>query len=132
MRVLIADDDRSFAEHMGALVAACGHEVVATVTSGGLAVMQGFTRHRPDLVFVDVMMPKFNGFTVCQQLISRDSNARVILMSGLVASDYPSMSTCHAAGYLPKPMTFNSLQAILEREEAVYAARNSAPEAVAA
>ena len=72
MRVLIADDDRAFAEYLTALVWASGHEVVATVTAGGLAVLQSFREHRPDLLLLDVMMPQFNGVTVCQQILSRD------------------------------------------------------------
>jgi DNA-binding NarL/FixJ family response regulator len=114
MRILIADDDRAFAEYLGALVSACEHEVVATVTGGGLPVLQSYAEHRPDVVLLDVMMPKLNGFTICQQLVSRHPSARVILMSGLVASDYPSIKSCRASGFLPKPITFDSLRAALD------------------
>ena len=113
MRVLIADDDRAFAEYLGALVAVCGHEVVATITGGGLAALQGHARYRPDVMLLDVMMPKYNGFTVCHQLASRDPAARVILMSGLVAGDYPSIATSPACGYLGKPILLEDLRKAL-------------------
>jgi DNA-binding response OmpR family regulator len=119
MKILVSDDDRAFAEYLAALVTVCGHEVAATVTGGGLATMQAYQELRPDLVLLDVMMPKFNGFTVCQQMISRDPEARVILMSGLVQSDYPSVATCGAVGYLHKPIILDELRATLDREEAL-------------
>ena len=106
MRVLIADDDKAFAEYLAALVWACDHEVVGVVTGGGLAVLQSYWTHRPDVLLLDVMMPKFNGFTVCQQLLSRDPAACVILMSGLVASDFPRLNSCKARGFIGKPLAF--------------------------
>ena len=113
MRILISDDDRMFAEYLAALVWACEHEVVATVTGGGLATLQSYARHLPDVVLLDVLMPKFNGLTVCHQLVSRHPAARVILMSGLLAADYPGIATCPARGFLEKPIAFEKLRAVL-------------------
>ena len=114
MRVLIADDDRAFAEYLSALVWACDHEVVGAVTLGGLAVLKGYAQHQPDVLLLDVLMPQFNGFTICQQLLSRHPAARVILMSGLVAADYPSIASSRASGFLHKPIPFDDLRAALE------------------
>ena len=114
MRVLIADDDKNVGEVLTAFVTACEHEVVATVSGGGLAVMQSCTRHRPDVVLLDIMMPVFNGFTVCQQLLSRNPGLKVILVSGMVDAAYPSVKTCGASGYLPKPLAFEQLRQVLE------------------
>lgn len=113
MRVLIADDDKAFAEYLAALVWACDHEVVGVVTGGGLAVLQSYWTHRPDVLLLDVMMPKFNGFTVCEQLLSRDPAACVILMSGLVASDFPRLNSCKARGFIGKPLAFEGLRVAL-------------------
>lgn len=113
MRILIADDDRAFAEYLSALVWACGHEVAATVTAGGLAALQSFREHQPDLLLLDVMMPQFNGFTVCQQILSRDPQARIILMSGLVAAEYPSIASSGALAFIRKPFTFAEFERIL-------------------
>lgn len=118
MRVLIADDDRNIIELLTAFVTACEHEVVATVTGGGLAVIQSCSRHRPDVVLLDIIMPLFNGFTVCQQLLSRHPAMKVVLMSGQVESAYPSVATCGAVGYLAKPMQFAELREALEKAAA--------------
>ncbi len=113
MRVLIADDDRNVADLLTAFVTACDHEVVDSVTSGGLAVMRSCLQHRPDLVLLDIIMPKFNGFTVCHQLLSRDPLVKVVLMSGLVESNYPSVTTCGARDYLHKPIHFARMRELL-------------------
>ena len=115
MRVLIADDDRAFAGYLSALVAACDHEVVGAVTQGGMAVLKGYAEFRPDVLLMDVLMPQFNGFTVCQQIRSRHPTARVILMSGLVKSDYPSIAASGASGFLHKPIPIEELRTALDR-----------------
>lgn len=114
-RVLVVDDDRGFAETLSEMVRSCGHEVVGVVTSGGLAAIQQFSQLRPDIVLLDVVMPKFNGFTVCQQMLSRKADARVLLMSGTVTDDYPSVSTCGAAHFLHKPISYERLELALGR-----------------
>jgi len=50
-----------------------------------------------------------NGFTVAQHLRSRDPNARIIFMSGLVQSDYPSARHYKPDGWLNKPILFDDL-----------------------
>lgn len=113
MRVLVADDDKLFAEYLAALCSMLGHEVVAVETGGGLAVLHSYRRNRPDCILLDVMMPRFNGFTIAQQIRSTAPDARIIFMSGLVKSDYPSVSNCKPDGWLNKPVTLDSLREAL-------------------
>ena len=113
--ILIADDDKNVVELLTAFVAACGHEVVDGVTAGGLAVLQSCTRHNPDVVLMDIIMPRLNGFTVCQQIVSRNPAVKVLLMSGRVEQDYPSVAKCGAVGYLHKPMRFDELREALDK-----------------
>jgi CheY-like chemotaxis protein len=115
LRVLVADDDKLFAEFLAALVIAAGHQVVAIETAGGLAVLHSYRRHQPDCVLLDILMPKFNGFTIAQHLRSSNPTARIVFMSGLVESDYPSAKNCKVDAWLPKPIQFADLQATLER-----------------
>ena len=114
MRLLIADDDRDFADVLAAIVQELGHEVVATITGGGLAVIQNYSRYQPDVVLLDIMMPRFNGLTVCHALLSRDANARIIFVSGRVDSGHPFVSAAGAIGYLEKPINREKLRAVLE------------------
>ena len=117
MRVLIADDDRDMAEVLAEYVRECGHKVVATVTSGGLSVIQSFARYEPDAVLLDIMMPRFNGLTVCHALLSRNPDAKIIFVSGQVDGKNPFVSGCGAAGYLQKPVSLSELRELLEAVE---------------
>jgi len=100
---------------MAAFVAAAGHEVVGIETAGGLAVLQSFQRCQPDCILLDVLMPKFNGFTIAQHLRSRSPQAKIIFMSGLIQADYPSAKNCQPDGWLNKPVAFEDLCAVLTR-----------------
>lgn len=121
MRILIADDDRPFCDLLARLVRACNHEVVDIVTAGGLSVVQSFAKHQPDVVLLDILMPRFNGLTVCHALLSRDPDARVILMSGMVDHDHPFVRGCKATGYLSKPMLLDDLRDALDAVATVAA-----------
>ncbi len=114
MRVLIADDDRLMCELLKEYVSVCGHEVIDVVTAGGLAAIQSFAKHAPDVVLLDILMPRFNGFTVCQNLLSRNPAAKVVLMSGQVDASYPSIAQCGASAYLKKPFLLSDLRAVFD------------------
>src|SRR5258706_168643 len=110
MKVLIADDDKELAEVLANCVTACGHEVVGTVTGGGLAVIQAFARCEADAVLLDIMMPRFNGLTVCHALLSRKPNAKVIFVSGIADKKDPFVASAGAVAYLQKPVSLTELR----------------------
>jgi DNA-binding response OmpR family regulator len=114
MRVLIADDDKELAQVLADCVTACGHEVVGTVTGGGLAVIQAFARCEADAVLLDIMMPRYNGLTVCHALLSRKPDAKVIFVSGKADKTDPFVANCGAAAYLEKPVSMEELKEALD------------------
>lgn len=115
MRVLVADDEREVASVLASLVGACGHEVVATVTSGGIDVLHLYERYKPDVVLMDILMPRFNGLTICRALLSKKPAPRVILVSGKVGSDYAAVSDVGASAFLSKPISLDSLRRALSQ-----------------
>ena len=113
MRVLVADDDRDMAAVLADCVEVCGHEVVETVTGGGLAVIRSFARHAPDAVLLDIRMPRCNGLTVAHALLSRKPETRIIFVSGMVEGDHPSIQNCGSAACLYKPVGLVELASAL-------------------
>lgn len=65
-KILIADDSPTIVDIMKFMLEASGYEVV-TATNGLEAVISAF-REDPDLVLLDVEMPKMNGYQVCRYL----------------------------------------------------------------
>jgi len=115
MRVLIADDDRKCAEVLVAQVTLCGADVAGVVTTGSLDVIQQHHRLRPDLVIMDVMMPRVNGLTACHAILSRYPEMKVVLMSGSMGADHPFILHSGASMFLPKPFRLDQVRALLEK-----------------
>ena len=122
MRVLIADDDKELAQVLADSVKACGHDVVGTVTGGGLAVIQAFARCEAEAVLLDIRMPCYNGLTVCHALLSRKPDAKVIFVSGSADKTDPFVTGCGAAAYLQKPVSLTELRDTLEAVQQAGAA----------
>jgi CheY-like chemotaxis protein len=111
--VLIADDDRDLAEAIAGYVRECGHDPVATISAGGLEVIRRYGQYEPDVVLLDIMMPRFNGLTVCHALLSRDPDAKIIFVSGKVDSTHPFITGAGAVACLGKPLQRDKLAEIL-------------------
>jgi two-component system alkaline phosphatase synthesis response regulator PhoP len=65
-KILVVDDDPDIREAIGIVLEANGYEVV-TAQDGeeGLAKLK---EERPDLMILDLLMPKMDGFAVCKEL----------------------------------------------------------------
>lgn len=82
LRVLIVDDNRDGADALGLLVEALGNQV--HVTYGGLQALSVAMAFRPDLMFVDLMMPEMDGCDLvrrCRQ-ISILAQTKVVAITG--------------------------------------------------
>ena len=115
MRILIADDQKDFAVFLERLVCALNHEVPEVVTSGGLAVIQAYERHKPDLVLMDFHMPQFNGVTACRHILSKQPGARIVVISGDTQQILDrAAGESGAVGALRKPFSSSELATLLE------------------
>jgi DNA-binding response OmpR family regulator len=65
-KVLIADDESNIVMSLQFLMEAAGYEV--RTVADGEAALQVLPEFRPDLVLLDVMMPKKNGYEICQAM----------------------------------------------------------------
>ena len=123
MRVLIADDQRSVATSLAALVSHCQQEVVQIVASG-LEAIQAFDHHKPDLVLMDYRMPKLNGATACRNILAKDPAALVILISAWTPG-YDLAAESGAIALLPKPLDLQHLRDALADAEQMLPLRVS-------
>jgi len=115
VRVLIADDDRELALAISSYLRHCNEEVVATVTTGGLDVVRNTHRFRPDVIIMDVIMPRLNGLTVCHHILSRFPNTKIILFSGKLDADHPLVVNSGAAAFLKKPVKLAELSELIAK-----------------
>lgn len=74
-KILIADDEEDFVKGLMIRVEAAGFEGVA-VTDGEQVITQ-CQKERPDLIVLDVMMPKMDGLQVCRMLKSNSTTQNI-------------------------------------------------------
>jgi len=80
-KVLIADDEQNIVISLEFLLKREGFEVL--VAGDGEAALQMVAEHHPDLVLLDVMMPKRDGYEVCQRMRARPEwrGIKIIMLS---------------------------------------------------
>ena len=79
--ILLADDERTARASLKALLEAEGF-AVATARNGDEAVA-GFQARRPDLVLLDVMMPKKNGLAACGEIRALDAQVPIVFITAM-------------------------------------------------
>lgn len=86
-RILIADDDPQGVELLEAYLAGTDYELA--VARDGEETLQKVRDWHPDLLLLDVMMPKISGFEVCKRLRA-DPQTRNLAILMITALDQPS------------------------------------------
>ncbi len=79
MKILLADDDPIMLETLQVCVATEGFDLV-TASDGEEAFTQ-WNRHRPDLLCLDIMMPKLDGYEVCRRVRAIDPQVPILFLS---------------------------------------------------
>ena len=104
--ILIVDDERVLRDGLKAVLSGEGYSV--RIARDGEDALGKISERRPDLVLLDVMMPKMNGFRTCEDirkadrtvpvifLTARDSEADQVRGLGLGADDYISKNAGEA------------------------------------
>src|SRR5258708_11201392 len=118
-RVVIADDDAVIRMDLKAMLEELGHEVAGEADNGETACYL-VKRLKPDLVILDVMMPKMNGLEAAAA-ISSERLAPVLMLTAY--SEAPMIEEATKAGvlaYLVKPFRKQELQPAIEVALARY------------
>jgi two-component system chemotaxis response regulator CheY len=81
-RILVADDASFMRQMIREIVEEEGHEVVGEA-SDGVEAVEEYKRLHPDLVTMDIVMPKRSGIDAVRGIISLDPSACVVMCSAL-------------------------------------------------
>lgn len=113
--VLIADDDASILRALRFLMQREGHDV-RTAADGEQALAE-IERKRPDVVLLDLMMPKGNGYEVCRTLRANRSydDVRIVMLTakGREADQRVGMDL-GADAYITKPFAIAEVTACVK------------------
>jgi two-component system alkaline phosphatase synthesis response regulator PhoP len=114
-RILIADDNGPNVELMDAFLADVDCEIAVAVD--GRDTLEKVASFQPDLILLDVMMPKLSGFEVCQKLKSDPATRGIMILMVTALNELGDIERAVEAGtddFLSKPV--NKLE-LLKRVE---------------
>ncbi|HTY17309.1 MAG TPA: response regulator [Myxococcota bacterium] len=82
VRVLVADDARFMRQLIREIIEPEGFEVVGEAADGR-SVVEEFAKLRPDVVTMDIVMPKRSGIDAVREILALDPGARIAMVSAL-------------------------------------------------
>lgn len=108
--VLVVDDSATIRRSAETMLTNEGYEVISA--ENGFEALSKITRHHPDLIFVDIMMPRLDGYQTCA-IIKNNSEFRdtpiVMLTSKDGLFDKARGRVVGSDQYLTKPFTREEL-----------------------
>ncbi len=121
--ILLVDDDPDILGAMQTVFAKRGYRVL-TAADGNMALALA-EREEPDVVVVDMMMPRKSGFLVLEKLKGRPGGPPVVMITANEGSRHRAYAeSLGADAYLRKPFT---LEVLVENVERLCPARDLTP-----
>ena len=110
LRILVVDDSATIRRSAETMLANEGCEVITA--ENGFEALSKITRHHPDLIFVDIMMPRLDGYQTCAIIKNNDDfrdTPVVMLTSKDGLFDMARGRVVGSDQYLTKPFTRDEL-----------------------
>jgi two-component system, response regulator YesN len=127
MKILIVEDEFNAREGLANIIKkTCPqHEICGEAVDGEEGYRLALT-HMPDLIFVDIELPKMNGLKMIEKLIDHQVNAAFVILSGYAEFEYAQQAIRYGVcEYLLKPITYDKLIHVLENIEKWKKAANN-------
>ncbi|HEV2360738.1 MAG TPA: response regulator transcription factor [Acidimicrobiales bacterium] len=119
IRLLVVEDEESFVEALRLTLEREGFAL--TVARDGLEALAAFEQSEPDLVLLDVMLPKLSGIDVCRTIRSRSSVPIIMVSAKSAEIDTVIGLEVGADDYVAKPYRMRELisrmRAVLRRRD---------------
>ncbi|MDH6579584.1 response regulator transcription factor [Kitasatospora sp. MAP5-34] len=130
-RLLVVDDEPALRDALESSLAFEGYEVITA--TDGYEALDAVERERPDLVLLDIMMPRMDGLTTVRRMRSRGDTAPVLMLTARDAvGDRVTGLDVGADDYLAKPFELDELlarvRALLRRNAIAAEAARAAVE----
>ncbi len=107
--ILVVDDEASIRRILETRLSMIGYQVVTACD--GIEALETFRRSAPDLVVLDVMMPRLDGYGVCQEL-RKESDVPIVMLTALGdVADRITGLELGADDYVVKPFSPKELEA---------------------
>jgi two-component system chemotaxis response regulator CheY len=114
-RILIVDDALIMRKRIGDIAMQAGWEVAGEAADGEEALVL-YERERPNLVTLDIVMPKMDGVATLKRVMAADPKARVVMISAV--NQRQKLSECidnGAIDFIVKPFDAERLRAVFRK-----------------
>ena len=114
-RILVADDASFMRQIIRDILESGGHEIVAEA-SDGIQAVEEWKKHHPDLVTMDIVMPRRSGIDAVRAIVAADATARVVMCSALGQETLVTEALqAGARDFIVKPFKPDAVLATLRR-----------------
>ncbi len=114
IRILVCDDSILARKSMTAMLNSFGYENVTEVSNGEDAVNK-YKEEKPDIVFLDIVMPVKDGITATKEIIEFNPEARIIVISSVGTQTHlREVIKAGAKDFIQKPVDADLLKQVLE------------------
>ncbi|HIE25849.1 TPA: response regulator [Candidatus Poribacteria bacterium] len=109
-QILLVDDEPNFVKTVEFFLKANGYQVI--VATDGQEALQKVEMFKPDLILLDIMMPKMDGLEVCQKLKSSENTLSIPVLMVTAKSQREDVTKAAQSGansYIVKPFNLVDL-----------------------
>lgn len=118
--ILVVDDDTDLVEMVSMKLESEKFRVAKAYD--GIEAMDSIKQERPDLIILDVMMPRKDGYTLCDELKNSEEYKDIVIVlltavtSAIKSTNYTHMGgkTTLADDFIPKPIDLDKLMEIVK------------------
>lgn len=110
---IVIDDNQDIVDVFCDLLKISGIEVIATGTDGMKAV-ELYEKFSPDIIFVDLVMPRYDGFYAIENIRKIDPNSKIIVVTGDLTVDECDLLDLHkVTAVIYKPFDIHKVKQIV-------------------
>ncbi|MCR5002690.1 MAG: response regulator [Lachnospiraceae bacterium] len=114
IKILVCDDSILARKSMTAMLNSFGYESIIEVSNGEDAVNK-YKEEKPDIVFLDIVMPVKDGITATREIIEFNPEARIIVISSVGTQTHlREVIKAGAKDFIQKPVDADLLKQVLE------------------
>ena len=118
IRVLITDDSAFMRNMLKKLIMEAGGEIAGEAGDGREAIDK-YGQVKPNLVFMDIMMPKVNGIDALKAIVAQDKAAKVVMCTSVGQEKVVNEAVeAGASDFIIKPFTKEDVTTIIKKYSA--------------